>query len=507
MTKLCDILEHVPILAHHGDLTVPITTIVYDSRRATTGSLFVALRGGYADGHDFLADAHQRGAVAAVVERVPDDAPPFTAFVVVPDTRAALAQLAAAFYHYPSRSLGIVGVTGTDGKTTTTFLTETLLRSVGHHTGLVGTVTARADGTPLPFASRNTTPESLELQALLATMRDQGMEWAVVEATSHGLVMHRLDEIDVDIAVVTNITHEHLDFHGTYEAYRQAKATLLRFAARRRPRPYPWGVVLNRDDAGAASIADAAGPAPVLWYSTRDPAAPIRASDIEERADGTRFVLHTPHGTAPVQLQLLGAFNVENALAAAGVGHLLDLDPATIAAGLGQLAAVPGRLQRIDCGQPFLVLVDYAHTPRAFERLLPFVRRLVPGRLIVVFGSAGERDRAKRGMQGELSMRLADFAIFTSEDPRFEDPEAIIAEIAAGAERAGGREGERYLRIEDRRAAIAEAMRRAQPGDAVLLLGKGHETSIIYGAEPRPWDEAAEARRALAALGYGREGA
>lgn len=507
MLPLRSLLHALAIERAAGDLDLPITEVCYDSRQALPGALFVALRGSYTDGHRYLGDARRRGAVAALVEEWSDALDEYPAAAQVVDTRAALARVAAAFFQHPSNDLGVIGVTGTDGKSTTTFLIDAMLRAAGYRTGLVGTVAVRVGDRVVEHDTRQTTPESLDLQRLLANMRREGVEWAVLEATSHGLAMHRLDCCAFDLAVVTNITHEHLDFHGTIEAYRRAKARLLEFVAQRDDlRPYRRGVVLNAGDEGARSIAAYAGSAPVIWFGVDATEAEIRAQNIRPHSAGIDFELVTPTGSALVRLKLLGRFNVENALAAAAAGYLLGLTAEQIAGGLESLDHVPGRLRRIDAGQPFTVIVDYAHTPEALQRVLELVRELVPGRLITVFGSAGERDRAKRPLQGAIAARLADFSVFTSEDPRFEDPEQIIDEIAEGARGAGAVEGRDFLRIEDRSQAIREALRRATPGDAVLLLGKGHERCIIYGSERRPWDESAEALSALAELGYRNEG-
>lgn len=502
-TRFHQLVEALPVGRQGGDLDCEITDVCYDSRLAQPGSLFVALRGGYTDGHRFLDDARDRGAIAALVESWEPPLSRYEAAATVPDTRAALAQIAARFFRRPSNSLGMIGITGTDGKTTTSYIVDAMLRSAGKRTGMIGTIAVRIGDEIVDHDTRQTTPESLDVQRLLAQMRDAEVDWAILEATSHGLALHRLDECVFDIAVVTNITLEHLEFHGTIEAYRRAKAQLLERVAQRPVRPFPTAMVLNADDEGTRAIADAAGPGPVLWYSSHGRDADLRAEEVCTSATGTRFRLITPSGSAPVHLQLVGRFNVDNALAAAGVGHALGMSVEEIAAGIGSLDGVPGRLRRIDLGQPFTVLVDYAHTPESLEQTLTLARSLVPGRIIAVFGSAGERDRTKRPLQGAVSARLADFSIFTSEDPRFEDPDQIIAEIAAGARDAGAKAGEDYLCIEDRRSAIQAAIDRAQPGDAIILAGKGHEQCIIYGAERRPWDEAQEAMRALRERGYG----
>ncbi|HLI52110.1 MAG TPA: UDP-N-acetylmuramoyl-L-alanyl-D-glutamate--2,6-diaminopimelate ligase [Thermomicrobiaceae bacterium] len=485
-----------------GSPDLPISDVCFDSREAVPGSLFVALPGGYTDGHAFLADARARGAVAALVERVTDACYSFDAFAQVPDTRASLPLVAATFFQRPANSLGMIGITGTDGKTTTSYLVDALLRHAGLRAGVIGTVSVRIGDDVVEHDMRQTTPESLEIQRLLARMRHHQVDWAVLEATSHGLALHRLDETPFDIGVVTNITHEHLEFHKTIEAYRRAKAMLLEKVDQSRGRSFPNGVVLNRDDEGARSIAHYAGAAPVVWFSTRDMAAGIRAETIDYRNDGTRFRLVTPDGASEAHLRLIGPFNVENALAAAGVGYWLRMSPDQIAAGLESLAGIPGRLLRVDEGQPFTVIVDYAHTPDSLEKTLSLVKSLSTGRLCAVFGSAGERDPTKRPLQGAVSAKLADFSIFTSEDPRFENPETIIRDIARGAEAAGAVEGRDYRCIEDRRAAIAAAIEWARAGDAVVLAGKGHEHCIFYGAERIPWNEAEEAAKALRMHGF-----
>ncbi len=485
-----------------GPANTLITSVCYDSRQAESGCLFVALRGGYTDGHRFLADARSRGAVAALVETWSDDVNQFPVAAQVDDTRAALARVAERFYGSPGDSLGVIGVTGTDGKTTTTFLIDSILRKASLRTGMIGTVSVRIGDEITEHDTRQTTPESLEIQHLLSQMRSAGVDWAVLEATSHGLELHRLDTCPFDIAVVTNITHEHLDFHGTVEAYRRAKARLLESVATSTDRPYPRGVVLNRDDEGARSIAPFAGDIPIVWYGLECAECDLGASSIAVSAAGTRFTLTVDNARRDVHLRLIGTYNVYNALAAAGAAKLVGLSLDDIVDGLESLQSVPGRLARIDEGQPFGVFVDYAHTPDSIEKTLHLLRSFGAGRIVVVFGSAGERDRAKRAVQGAVAARLADFAVFTSEDPRFEDPELIISEIARGAIESGATEGKDFTCCEDRAQAIEIAFENAGPGDLVLLAGKGHEQCIIYGSERQPWDEASAARAALRSLGY-----
>lgn len=481
-----------------GDPDVTFDDVQYDSRQVTPGTLFAAFPGGYVDGHAFIANAIERGANAVLAERPPELPIPA---VIVPDARAALSPVSAAFFGYPSSELSVIGITGTDGKTTTSYLTDAILAHAGFSTGVIGTVSVKVGREVVQHETRQTTPESLEMQRLLRQMVDAGVDWAILEATSHGLAQHRLDDVAFDIAAVTNITHEHLEFHKTIEAYRAAKATLFD-----RVSSAAGIAVINLDDDGARSMLDHARGIRVLTYSALDSTADIFASNIEFTLSGTRFDLQTEGSTLELQSPLTGRFNVENALCAIGIGLAAGVDIDRIAAGLRTAPAIPGRMERVDESQPFGVVVDYAHTPESLQKLLQLLRDLNPGgRIIAVSGSAGERDVAKRPLQGQVSARMADFSIFTTEDPRFEDAAAIIGQIAEGAIQAGARPGEDFLCIVDRTEAIGEAIDRALPGDVVLLAGKGHERSIIWGAEKIPWNEPEVARDLLRAKGYSRE--
>jgi UDP-N-acetylmuramoyl-L-alanyl-D-glutamate--2,6-diaminopimelate ligase len=483
-----------------GDRNIEIRNVQYDSRKIQPGDLFVALRGGYADGHDYLDDALSRGAIAALVE---DESTPgdFDAVAVAANTREALSPLSARFFDYPGDELGIIGVTGTDGKTTTSYLIDAMLRANGLQTGLVGTIALRIGDQLTKHDSRQTTPESLEVQRLLAQMRDESVDWAVLEATSHALALYRLNDVPFDIGVITNITREHLDFHGSVEEYRAAKARLVRRVESGTNRRYAPAVVANVDDAGSREVA-ATATVPVTWFSTRDRSADLFADEIRVHAEGTRFRCHSGDSAVDVNLKLIGEYNFFNAMAAIGTGVATGLGFQEACRGVEALSNVPGRMQRVVRGQPFNVIVDYAHSPASLEQTLRLVRDVTQGRIILVMGSAGERDRGKRAVQGKVAAELADFSVFTSEDPRFEDPNEIIAEIAQGASDAGGNELVDYLRVENRREAIETAINRAEPGDAVLLTGKGHESSMIYRDERVPWDEEVEARLALEQLGF-----
>ena len=483
-----------------------------DSRTVGGGDLFVAVPGLHVDGHDFVAAAAGRGAAAAIVERaLPDVALPQ---LVVDRSAASLADAAAWWFGDPSLRLGVIGITGTDGKTTTSFLAAAALEAAGLSAGLVGTVATQVGDVREANPEHVTTPTAPQLQALLRAMTEAGNDVAVVETTSHGLAADRVRGIAYDIAVLTNLTHEHIEFHGSWEAYRDAKLSLFERLAVGRGNPrkelggraWPKVAVVNADDpnAGAfAGVAQEAG-ARIVTYGT-DPAADVRATRVEEDARRLRIGLEAPSGAAVVELKVAGRFNVHNGLAVVAIGEALGLDPAAIRAGLESVTGVPGRMERLDVGQPFGVVIDYAHSPASLEKVLGLLAPLAAARgggVIAVFGSAGERDTEKRPMMGRIAAQLARLVIVTDEDPRGEKSSAILEDIARGAEAGGKRRDRDLMLIADRPAAIAAAFERARPGDLVLLAGKGHETSIIGPAGPVPYDERATALDALAALGF-----
>ena len=483
-----------------------------DSRRIRPGELFVAIAGARADGHDYLPEAAAAGAAAALVER--PVAGVELAQLVVGSTRQALADAAAWWYGDPSRAIGVVGITGTDGKTTTSVLVAAALDAAGIRAGLVGTVELRVGGVAEPTPEHVTTPEAPVLQALLRAMVDGGDAAAVLETTSHGLARDRVRGIAYDAAIFTNLSHEHLELHGSFEAYRAAKLRLFERLgdegpAKARPdgRPWPRIAIVNRDDPSAAwfvAAATAAG-ARLVGYGT-DPAAEVRATRVEEDGQRLRIGYVAPTGPATLDLRLAGRFNVHNGLAAIALGEALELDPAVVRAGLGSVQAVPGRMERIDRGQPFGVIVDFAHSPASLRTVLDLLGPVAEARgggLVAVFGSAGERDRGKRPLMGRIAGERCRLVVVTDEDPRGEDRLAILDEIAAGAEAAGRQRDRDLLVVADRRTAIRTAVETARPGDIVLLAGKGHERTIEMADGPRPWDERAEALAALAAIGFG----
>jgi UDP-N-acetylmuramoyl-L-alanyl-D-glutamate--2,6-diaminopimelate ligase len=439
--------------------------------------------------------------------------------ITVPNGREALAHLAAAWYNYPSRKLRVVGVTGTDGKTTTCTLAASILGAAGHTVGTITTVSARIGNQEVDTGFHTTTPDALDVQRYLAQMVETGAEYAVIEATSHGLAQHRLDAVDFDVAAVTNITHEHLDIHKSWENYRDAKARLFHsLATAHRKSDMPKVAVLNADD-NARGVFEHLRQIPAeerVVYSANSkfeiqdselkvqgsvieprisnfesPISsfqPLTARDVEHSAHGLRFAVTTPRGELPIESPLIGRYNVSNILAAVAIGIACRVPFEAIHEGVKAVRVI-GRMQMIDRGQPFTAIVDFAHTPNALQVALETAREISSGRVIVVFGCAGLRDVAKRAWMGEIAGKLADRIVVTAEDPRTESLEAINAQIAEGLERAGRRRGEDYFVVADRAEAIVFAVKMARPGDWVIVTGKGHEKSMCFGTTETPWSD------------------
>lgn len=473
--------------------------LVYDSRQATPGSLFVAIKGFHRDGHDHVADAARRGAIAVVAER------PVQAEVrvaIVPDSRAALADLAAELFDHPTRRLKLAAVTGTDGKTTTVHLVSDVLEAAGERTGFATTVDFKVLDHVWANETRQTTAEAVEIQEFFAELAVAGGTWGVLEATSHSLALRKLRGCDVDVAVFTNLSPEHLDFHRDLQSYLEAKAILFSELLRGDEKGgQPKTAVLNADDPHWRYLADRAAPARIVTYGI-DALADVQGTVSREDAGGSRVEVNAFGSRVQLDLPLVGRFNVHNALAACAAGLAAGGTLEKARDALAATRPVAGRMERIEGDQPFTVIVDYAHTPASLEKVLALLRPLTTGRLIAVFGSAGERDRSKRPVLAEIASRFADLFVITQEDPRLEDHAALLREIEAGAIAAGKKRGEDYLVIDDRADAIATAIARAEPGDTVVLCGKGHERSIIDGEEKRPWNEADVAREALRGRGH-----
>ncbi len=495
-------LEHPPVSMHHLDelsQNIEITALAYDSRLVKPGGLFIAVPGTHTDGRRYLADAAQRGALVALGPRIDTNDLPLP-YIEVDDVRIALANLACAFYSNPTTQLCTIGVTGTDGKTTTCNLISALLDTAEKSNGLMTTANFKLQGQEWENTTRQSTLEALEIQQMLRRMVEAGAKYAIIEATSHGLELQRVRGCAFDIGLVTNITHEHLDFHGTIENYRRAKARLFEMLDPSRDKGL--GIkpvaILNRDDVSYEILKPYCS-VPVLDYGI-DQSATIRAVDAQFDARNTHFRAILPNAEIDIETQLVGQFNVSNCLAAIATAYAVGVNTDDIARGLAGVTGVTGRMERIDVGQPFTVIVDYAHTPDSLEKVLRILRPLTAGKLLLVFGSAGERDVQKRPIMGQIAAQLSDFFVITDEDPREENREQILREIAIGAETTGKHEGHDFLCIADRTQAIAAAFHRAQAKDTVLLAGKGHEQSIIIGREKIPWDDRRVAREQLHVL-------
>jgi UDP-N-acetylmuramoyl-L-alanyl-D-glutamate--2,6-diaminopimelate ligase len=462
---------------------VSVTDVAYRSGEVRPGALFFCVPGEHVDGHDFASVAEGAGAVAVVVERPVEVG---CTQVVVPNVRRAMGPMSAVFFDRPSERFPLVGVTGTNGKTTTTYLLESIFRAAGLAPGVVGTTGVRIDGRAVPFD--RTTPEAPDLQRLLARMTDEGVRAGAMEVSSHGLDQHRVDGTRYACAVFTNLSQDHLDYHETMEAYFEAKARLFTPGLSER------GAVDVDTDEGRRLAARSS--VPTVTYGFRIADADVVATDVAIGHDGVSFRV----GDLELRSPLRGPYNVSNCLAACVSARRVGVEDDAIAAGIAGLTGVPGRLEAVDAGQSFAVLVDYAHTPDSLENVLRATRELAGDRrVIVVFGCGGDRDRGKRPLMGEAATRLADRTFVTSDNPRSEDPLAIIAEIEPGAVRGGGA----YTVEPDRRAAIAAALAEASAGDVVVIAGKGHETGQQFADHTVPFDDRDVAREELAALGGG----
>ncbi|OFV88055.1 MAG: UDP-N-acetylmuramoyl-L-alanyl-D-glutamate--2,6-diaminopimelate ligase [Acidobacteria bacterium RBG_16_70_10] len=468
-----------------ADPALEVSEVTHDSRRCGPGALFVAIRGLAVDGNAFVDGAREKGAVAVVsAER----ARPGIPWVQVADAREALAVLSATALGEPARSLELVGITGTNGKTTVSYLVDSVLRAAGESSGLVGTVEYRA-GDRVAEAVR-TTPESSDLQRLLRDIADAGCRHAVLEVSSHSLVLKRVHGLRFAVAVFTNLTRDHLDFHGDMESYFAAKRMLFERHLRE-----DGLAIVNLDDDRGAEIARACR-GRVWTYSLSQP-ADLVAEDLRLSLAGARFRARTPRGTLDVETPLVGRFNAENAMAALGAGLALGLPKDAVQRGIAALKGVPGRMERVSAGQDFTVLVDYAHTDDALKNLLETVRGLQPRRLITVFGCGGDRDRTKRPLMGAVAARLSDVVFVTSDNPRREPPEAIIEEIRRGIPPA--RAADTHL-VVDRREAIARALEMGREGVVIVIAGKGHETTQVLRDRAVPFDDRQVARDVLARL-------
>jgi len=508
--RLSDLLENLPAVLTRLGPEVDVKGIRADSRHVRRGDLFIAIPGVHVDGHRFIGEAVRSGASAVIGELPPDrlDAPPgqrFT-YVRVSNAREAWGWAYAAWEGFPSREMALVGVTGTDGKTTTVSLIHGILSAAGLRTGVVSTVqaiipmadTQEGAARAVETGLHTTTPDPPEIQGYLAQMIAGGATHAVLEVTSHGLAQHRVAGCDFDVAAVTNITHEHLDFHGSLAAYRRAKARLFEgLCGSFRKQGIPKTAVLNGDDDSFPLLRPLCTDRHVVY--SLDWNADVTAENLTFESDRTRFQLQAPSGEVSIETSLVGRYNVRNVLAAASVGLAFDVPLETIAEGVVSVSGVPGRMERIEEGQPYLALVDFAHTPNALRHALATVRDMVggKGRVIVVFGSAGLRDQEKRTLMGRVAGQLADVVILTAEDPRTESLDAIMSQSATAVEAEGKREGIDFFQIPDRGKAILHACEMARSGDVVIACGKGHEQSMCFGTTEYLWDDRQAMRLAV----------
>jgi UDP-N-acetylmuramoyl-L-alanyl-D-glutamate--2,6-diaminopimelate ligase len=485
---MAELLHHVPHRLLAGNTCCRVQHLTADSREVVPGSLFVALRGLQTDGHRFLDTALDHGATALVVEaltprllqRIQAEG---RTVVQVQHTPKALGMMASAFYDYPSRSLRLIGVTGTNGKTTTTYIVEAILRAAGKSVGVIGTVNYRYAGKQL--LAPQTTPGAPQVQALLRDMVEADVSDVVMEVSSHALDQERVRGCEFVVSVFTNLSRDHYDYHGTEEAYFASKMRLFREL------PAQWHV-LNLDDPFGRRLVHTTR-ARLLTYGLTSEAT-LKPYDVDHGLGGIRFTLPTTKGRLAVRSSLVGRHNVYNLLAGIAVALALDVEAGAILEGIARLQDVPGRLEHIDCGQDFHVFVDYAHTPDALEQILRALRAETTGRLITVFGCGGDRDPGKRPLMGRVATALSDDTIITSDNPRTEDAQGIIDDIVAGVETTRA-----YMTVVERRQAIAEAIRMAQPHDTVLIAGKGHEDYQILGTQRVPFDDREIAREALRA--------
>jgi UDP-N-acetylmuramoyl-L-alanyl-D-glutamate--2,6-diaminopimelate ligase len=476
---------------------VEITGIAIDSRAVKPVSLFVAMQGGSVDGHDYIPKAIEHGAVAIIGDR--DLSGLSVPYIRLKNPRQALTYLAAAFYNWPARKLTVIGVTGTDGKTTTSNLIHKTLVAAGIRAGMISTVNAVIGDEVLDTGFHVTTPDAHDVQRYLAKMVESGLTHVVLETTSHGWSQHRVDACEFDIGVVTNITHEHFDEHGTYENYRAAKARLFSSLEWTKEKTFgnPRLAVINRDDRSFEFL-DEFIKTKKLSYGLGN-SADVRAEDVQYSSSGIEFTAISKDFRVGIRSDLVGAYNVSNCLAAlTAIIYGLGVAPEVAARGIASLEGVPGRMEQIDLGQNFIAIVDFAHTPNALKVTLEAGRKLTKGRVISVFGSAGLRDKEKRRMMAETSVELADLSVLTAEDPRTESLDGILEEMAEGAKSKGGRDGETFWRIADRGEAIKFAIRLAKEGDIVLSCGKGHEQSMCFGKTEYLWDDRTAVRAALA---------
>ena len=474
-----------------GELDIQIHNIVHDSRKVTPGALFVCLSGATVDGHNYIEQAVKSGAAALLVEK--EIAAQAVPVVKVKDTRQAIQTIVPYFFDFPGKKLRMIGVTGTNGKTTTTHIIRKILIHAGHKVGLIGTIHSLIGEKVLP--AKNTTPDVVDLQSVLAQMVDSGMEYAIMEVSSHALALNRVAGCEFDVGVYSNITRDHLDFHKTFANYIDAKAKLFKSLHAQDNQKTQKAAVINVDDEAAKNMIAAAADCPVITYAVRN-RADLQVKDIDIKAKKMSFVITSQFGEMSLNLKITGLFNVYNVLAAVGVAVAEKIPLSIIKESLEDFTGVPGRFELVEAGQNFSVIVDYAHTPDGLENILKTAQEFAKGRIIVVFGCGGDRDRTKRPIMGKIAAQYADIVIATSDNPRSEDPESILAEIEVGIKEALQPQ-QRYVKITERKEAIRYALETAKDDDIILIAGKGHETYQILKDKTIDFDDRAVVRELI----------
>jgi UDP-N-acetylmuramoyl-L-alanyl-D-glutamate--2,6-diaminopimelate ligase len=481
------LLEGIAIKKMYGDVNLKIEKIEYNSTKVKAGDLFVAIKGFQMDGYNFIDDAIKNGAICIVAEKCENCE--LAAKVLVKDSRLALAYLSDKFYDSPSRKLKVIGITGTNGKTTTSYLLRSILQTKEKKTGLVGTIAHYIGDKEVP--AQNTTPESLDLQKMFHEMLEQGIKYVVMEVSSHSLALKRVEKVDFDVAVFTNLTQDHLDFHQDMESYKKVKGKLFEMLEKNQDR-----AVINLDDPNWRYFYKKARVSK-MTYSLKDRKADVFTEKVSYDLKGSEMKISTPLGKLEVKLNLIGEQNIYNALTAVASSIALNFDLENIKSGLESKKGVPGRLEKIDLGQPFDILIDYAHTPDALERILTTAKEFTSGKLIALFGCGGDRDKTKRPIMGELASRIADYVIVTSDNPRTENPSLIIDDIFKGINSKNN-----IKRIEDRKEAIRQAINLAQPKDILVIAGKGHEPYQIIGTKRFHFSDKEAVEEILKGMGY-----
>ncbi|MDD2400616.1 MAG: UDP-N-acetylmuramoyl-L-alanyl-D-glutamate--2,6-diaminopimelate ligase [Clostridia bacterium] len=496
--NLRELISYTEVVAVGGNLNKEVMAISNDSKEVLSNAVFVAVSGYKTDGHHFIVDALKGGAVAVIIENSAFQSDTYT-WIQVKSSRKALGDLSNIIYGQPSQSLNIIGVTGTNGKTTTTNLIARILEDNGHIVGLIGTIHNRIGKEIIPV--RHTTPEAPELQKYFKVCLEKNADYGVMEVSSHALELHRIRGTEVDVGVFTNLTQEHLDFHRDMEGYLTSKGKLfssLGCNAKKKRRKF---AILNIDDQYEKELEDMTS-VPIITYGIINE-ADVKANDVKSSSQGVEYTLKYTNQEIPVKLKLRGRFNVYNSLAAIAVGLVEGISVENIISTLEKITGIPGRFESVNKGNEYVVIVDYCHTPDSLEKCLKTAREFVQGQLITVFGCGGDRDRSKRPIMGEVAGRLSDYCIVTSDNPRSENPEAIINDIIPGLEKGAGSNS--YLRNSERREAIFKAIEKANPQDVVIIAGKGHEDYQIIGTQTLHFDDREVAKEALVKTGKWKE--